>query len=118
MNDQTLVLIEKLAVKLGTTSEYLWGIMLRKARLAVITDLLQYGLVILACIGCYYLWKFAVRKVNGDDNWDFEFYWIPGIISGVLLLFLIAIFFSFPNTFYALFDPEVWVLTEILNKIK
>ena len=58
MNDQTAALLQNLANKLGTTSEYLWGILLRQATLSGTTDLIQYAIL---GVLTYFFYKCVLR---------------------------------------------------------
>jgi hypothetical protein len=116
MNNEIVNALEALATKLGTTSEYLWNILLRQAPITAVTDLIQYAFTVFVCI----LWikkaKVFVAKISNDD-WEEE-HWIWIILISVILgIFAIAAFFSFPNTIYALVNPEYWALDRILFRL-
>jgi uncharacterized RDD family membrane protein YckC len=105
MNNEITSILETLATKLGTTSERLWNILLKQAPITAIADLIQYALITFVCV----LW---IRKVKIftdkilDGDWD-EDNWIWIItISAMLGVFVIVAFFTFPNTIYALVNPE------------
>jgi amino acid transporter len=114
MNDQTAVVMQKLADKLGTTSEYLWSVLIRQAPLSGITDILQYAIIAI-CVFVYWRWVSSdKRDFSGcGDSW-------PGaLIVGIPLLFLVVVvFFWFPTTIYAFANPEYWALDRVLHAIK
>ena len=116
MTNETMNAIEILANKLGTTSEYLWGVLLKQAPISAITDLIQYALIIFAC-------TFWIKKVKtfadkiSDGEWEeTSWAWI-GVVSVILGIFVVCAFLSFPNTFYALVNPEYWALNKLLLKL-
>jgi len=114
MNDQTAVLLQNLANKLGTTSEYLWGVLLRQATISGITDILQY--IIIAVAGfAYYRWATSKNRDfgPGGDSWP------AALVIGIPLAALVVIsFFCFPTTIAALVNPEYWALDRVLSAIK
>lgn len=117
MNNEIASVLETLATRLGTTVEYLWDILLKQAFLSAVMDLIQYVVIIFACI----LWIKKVKVFSAkisDDDWKEEnWIWIA-IISTILGLFVVAAFFSFPTTFYALVNPEYWALDRVLSELK
>ena len=117
MNDEIISALETLATKLGTTSAYLWGVLLKQAFLSAVVDLIQYILIVFVCI----LWIKKVKVFASkilDKEWDeINWAWI-GIVSAMLGAFVIAGFLSFPTTFYALVNPEYWALDQILSRLK
>jgi hypothetical protein len=122
MNDQTIKLLRDLADKLGTTSEHLWGVLVRQAPISAITSLILF-------VGfCGFLvWSFGFIKNKTTDQivgeqrtraeWDSEGVGIPAwIIWG--LMFVLGVGFSFPicyDAICALFNPEYWALKQIIK---
>ena len=116
MTNEIAKTLETLAQKLGTTSEYLWGVLIKQAPLTGIVDFVQYIIIILAC----YFWarnlKTFTTKIS-DGDWKEE-HWIWIIITSLILgIFVIAAFLSFPNTIYAFINPEYWALDLLLFKL-
>ena len=116
MTNEIAKALEALAQKLGTTSEYLWNVLMKQAPLSAIMDFVQYIIVVFAC----YFWiknlKVFTAKILSND-WEEE-HWIWIIVISLMLgIFVIAIFFSFPNTIYAIINPEYWALNLLLSKI-
>ena len=50
MNEQLVKLLDDLSKKLGTTSEYLWGVLIRQAHVSATTTLLYFIIGIIAWI--------------------------------------------------------------------
>ena len=113
--EQMAKTLELLAAKLGTTTEYLWGVMLKQAPISAIMDFAQYLLLILACV----FWFVAVKiiKVKVKSGWDERLYLWVIVTAALLVLLLIVAFFRFPTTFYALIHPEYWALDQILDRL-
>ncbi len=119
MNDIT-PLLEQLATKLGTTTEYLWAAMLRQAPIDGVVWIIQTVFVVASVFVLRSLSLVTCRKIQSDD-WD-----ELGIIFGALLvlgwLFIlilcVVIFFNISIILAAFFNPEYWALDQILSKLK
>lgn len=116
MTDELAKALEMLAQKLGTTSEYLWGVLLKQAPLTAITDLIQYTIIIVSCIIWYKMTKIINAKVLNYDLGDEHLIWIV-IVWVILAISIIVVFFSLPNTIYAIFNPEYWTLDKLLSEL-
>ena len=113
MNEHTAALIQNLAAKLGTTTEYLWSVLIKQAPINAATDVLQY---IAAGFLAYFYYKWATSDKRDYDEFGQMFAALG--VGLPLLIILIAIFFCFPNTITALVNPEYWALKEILSAVK
>lgn len=69
MNEQTAKLLEQLASKLGTTSEYLWNILLKQAPIDATVTLLQ--TLFLFFVG-WGLWKVHKKLIPSDLINEFD----------------------------------------------
>jgi hypothetical protein len=109
MNQETLKLIESLAIKLGTTSEYLWGVLLKQARVEAIFS----GLI--AILSLVSVFAFALTLFLKRDDWDG-----PILAICFMLSFLSVLFFILSVAFFvpAFFNPEYWALQQILGGLK
>jgi hypothetical protein len=122
MNEQQTKLIEQLAMKLGTTTEYLWGIMCRQAQIDAIISIILVGVAILGSIALV----IAVRKIYNDLGRDAVWirdghdYIIPVMFWLCVgwLAFDIVTMFSISNIVTALSNPEYWALEKIMEMIK
>jgi hypothetical protein len=117
MDKQTTKLLEKLANKLGTTSEYLWEVLLEQATVQGFTILFLLLLVILSGIFLYkinkYFWK---NEYYGDL--DITAIDVVMIIAGIVwLVVCIAVILHIPEMIYAFVHPEYWALQEIIKQI-
>lgn len=124
MNETTARLIEQLAQKLGTTSEYLWRVLLKQAAIDATVHLFQF--VILILVG-WFLWKIHKRlmKKPADSKYCDTYYEeygevaaIPMILGGlvfvILLIFCVTNFSVIINGY---FNPEYWALQKVLDSI-
>lgn len=122
MKNQTTELLEKLAVQLGTTAEYLWSVLLVQARISAITDLI---FLILAILSGYFLYRTHRYLSQGTKDMHSIYYGkgeavvIPMIIGLIIwIIFFFIMFFSIGNIINGLFNPEYWALNKILNSIR
>ena len=115
MNENTTKLIEQLATKLGTTSEYLWSVLLKQAWISSITDLVLYFIFI-----CFFVFSYKYTKHTFNDNNKREDYQVAvTVISWVVSVILVVIMLScIENTVSALFNPEYWALNKVLSSLK
>jgi hypothetical protein len=107
---ELIPVLEKLAGKLGVTTDYLWGVMIKQASITAVTDIIQY---IVITIVSYLVFKKAIKYNWNSDKFPF----IP-IAAGFMGIMVIMVFFAFPNTLTALINPEYWALDKILSAIK
>ena len=122
MKNQTTELLEKLAVQLGTTAEYLWSVLLVQARISAMTDLI---FLILAILSGYLLYRTHRYLSQGTEDAHSIYYekeeavMIPMIIGLIIwITFFLVMFFSIGNIISGLFNPEYWALNKILNSIR
>jgi hypothetical protein len=115
MDDKTLQAVTALANKLGTTAEYLWGVLVKQAPLSGALDLVVLTAWAAACV---WVARFVGRKTSGDrPEWNDEFdrglAWIGvGIVCGLTAL-IGGLVFSDAMT--AIVNPEYWALRQILK---
>jgi hypothetical protein len=125
MNKETLDLVNKLAEKLGTTVDQLWLVLIKQARVEVITSLASIVLVWMILIAAFVvLYKNTKTPPATEENkypepkWSDEWSFIPWCFWGVFTV--IAAFYSvdeITNSITTLMNPEYWALTQILNRI-
>lgn len=124
MNDNTTKLIEQLAQKMGTTTEYLWGVLLKQAPVSSTVTLIQVILVVLFGI---FLYKTHIRlsKKNPNNKYEetgYEKYEagaaIPMIILSVIFIVLaLSSFCCIEDIINGYFNPEYWALDRILSSL-
>ena len=124
MDDKTLQALTALAEKLGTTAEYLWGVLLKQAPITGVVDLL----VCAGSVAGVVVWaKFVARKTTKPARTDDDPYptaeWSDeaGVglawISVVIAVFsVVGMLGSEMSTIVAAFaNPEYWALRQILK---
>ena len=122
MNTEITDLLTTLADKLGTTSEYLWGILLRQAPISATVILIQIIFTVLSGIFLWKLHKYFAKET--DENYSMYDRSNGGlealiIIFSVLTLIIgIVSFFQIENVLNGYFNPEYWALDKILNTLK
>jgi len=124
MNDNTTKLLEQLAAKFGTTTEYLWRVLLKQAPIDSTINLIQIGLVML--FG-WFLYKTHKRLMKKDGEGDYaKTYYekyeagavIPMVIGAIVFaIFFLASFFCIPDVINGYFNPEYWALDKILSSL-
>lgn len=122
MDDNTSKLLEVLATKLGTTTEYIWGILIKQAHVSAITDAISLSITILCGIILYKLHKYFVKK-DKDYNNLYErsdelltiLMCVLTIIWAIILVIQTLCIGDIVNGFA---NPEYWALDQILSKCK
>jgi len=110
MNKETIELINRLADKLGTTAEHLWGVLIVQARINAYEDI-----AILAFWGAAsLLFSLLFWKANKDE-WEYT-----DVIVGVWIVVLICAgiygLMAVPEIITCLANPEYWALQQILPR--
>lgn len=119
MNDQTAKLLEQLAGKLGTTSEYLWTVLIKQAPVDATITLIQSVLVLIAGVA---LCRAHLYFLNDDNKVSYynlrEGLAIPMIVVSVVwFILLIGCFLLFESIINGYFNPEFWALDYIMGKL-
>jgi transcriptional regulator with XRE-family HTH domain len=118
MNESTTQLIESLAAKLGTTAEYLWGVLLNQAAVSATISLL-FAVTSITYLTIYLRWLIAKVKADELDILDYEKNVAMSMFGGaVAILSFVTIGFALPNIITGYINPEYWALQEILKHIK
>lgn len=122
MNEQTATLVTQLAAKLGTTSEYLWAVLLKQAPVQGWIMAVEY-IVTFAVI--YAVWKWR-DSLSAAIKWCFEegegsailcFIGL-GIVGIASTVWLIACMFGITDIITAFVNPEYWALKQVLAAVK
>lgn len=115
MNDQITILLQKLSEKLGTTSEYLWGVLIKQA---YIDATISTVIFLIACLGCFLIFKLH-KKFSREEKYDEDFL-PPAMVIGSFIWGLITIitFCTFVSDLSGFFNPEYKALRQILSSLK
>ena len=111
------VLLEQLALKLGTTVEHLWGVLLRQAPISGTVNIIISVTVIIISV---FFVRLAIVKTKGPDaEWDEEGAFLIWVVALIIAFGSSAIVFaSIKNIASAFLNPEYWALNELLTAIK
>lgn len=122
MNEQTMKLIDQLAQKLGTTTEYLWSVLLKQAPISAITDLIFVAFTIFVGFVIYKVHKLLLSENDGENSIYYnleEAAVVPMIfVSIIWAIMFIACLFSIGNIINGFFNPEYWAFDKILSSLK
>jgi len=120
MNENTTKLIEQLAQKLGTTSAYLWSVLIKQAPIDATITLIQ---VIIIIITGSVLYKAHKRFCNDDNKISYynqeEILVFPMFVVAIIWgVFVIASFFCIGDIINGYLNPEYWALHHVLDCLK
>lgn len=126
MKDQNNLLFEKLAEKLGTTTEYLWQILIKQAFVDSTITLIQVILVILFGFFLYKKHKQLCKEKEYTPNHletGYSYYGekaiFPMYIGAAIFVILIIISFCLLESIYnGFFNPEYWALNKALESLR
>ena len=123
MDDKTLQALTTLAAKLGTTAEYLWGVLLRQAP---ITGAINLALMAAWVATAVFLIRLVRRKTTTPAKTDedrypsaewsgegADFAWAGAV--GFALLTALIVGCALSGVVGALLNPEYWALKQILR---
>lgn len=124
MENETNKLIEQLAIKLGTTTEYLFGILVKQAYYDSLISLFQFLLLGIFIFIFYKIHKklSLVKEYNGYERTGYCYYGESATLSmfsigAILVILTVICFFYLPSVINGFINPEYWALEKILNKI-
>lgn len=126
MNDQTLQMLQRLADKLGTTTEMLWGVLLKQTLIEGAACAVY--IAVFSALSIIAL-RFVIKKTTPvkrypDDRyptaeWSEEgafFSWAAWAIFTVISTFIVCE--STSELVTIIFNPEYWALKQILSVLK
>lgn len=117
MNDATPQALTALAAKLGTTAEYLWGVLLKQATITGVIDVF-WGTVLFA-ISVLALWIVYYRVRCDSPTWEYDEGTLITIRAFVTTIAGICIPLGaslITRGAIALTHPEYWALQRALGK--
>lgn len=122
-NQNVTQLIEKLASKLGTTTEYLWSVLVKQAYVSSIIDIvvsivlvvISY-LVIKGILKAYKKEQEECSRSSYYSSMDNPLFMLGCIFGGIFILvsgFIILV--NIGNIITGLTNPEYWALNKVLS---
>lgn len=119
MNDHTQEIIAKLAEKLGTTAEHLWGVLVTQAPITAATDtigLLVCGVALL--LGFFFALRTMRRANESSSLMGLEGAIITWIVWGFFcFVFLVTFFCTIGGIVAGFTNPEYVALKELLRSL-
>lgn len=110
MNEYTTQLIEELATKLGTTSEYLWGVLKLQAPLYSLT----YAILGVLLIGGYLIVFNLLNKIKDNQPRII----IKAILTAFFIILLTTGLAELPLALAGLFNSDFWALNYVLQYVR
>ena len=126
METQVTQLIEKLAAKLGTTAEFLWGVLVKQAQVDAIVATLFVAFTI-CYVWAWFVLHITFSKKHDENGYEKNLYdkhdtelSVPMAFAGFVgAIFVLAVFFSaIPMAVSGFVNPEYSALQRILTTIK
>lgn len=111
MNDQIMEILRALAEKFGTTTEFLWSIMVKQSYVYGVTFIV--GLVASAVFVA--AWNYAAWKINDRDNADWEIalgfgkFWGVVFAAAWMMIFLCSLI----DITTSLVNPEYFAIKQV-----
>lgn len=115
MNDETIKLVRDLADKLGTTTEHLWGVLVKQAAINASLTLVWnlFALIIFIILG-YYIPR-VIKKAADTDSEELSFaLLIAAVALGVVcIVWICSIPGSISSIMSGFYNPEYWALNQL-----
>ena len=113
MDENTLLILQTLATKLGTTVDFLWATLIKQAPIDG-----AFYLLLLAFLGAIGYGLFRWAKYNLQSNID-EIVWVPYGVATIFYLIAAIIALGYgPVAFSGFFNPDYWALKQIIGTVR
>ena len=118
--EQVTKLLEQLAIKLGTTVEYLWQVIINQAQVQIQINEIWMTYQMIAAIICGIFLVLTVLGLKFSDDYDAKMgFGRLAFISFVLGVIFIAFYVgNYTENITLRTNPEFWALQEILKNFK
>lgn len=116
MKDLTL-LLSQLAEKLGTTTEYLWAVLIKQAGICIIQDCFFIVISILFIIGYILYVKYFIKNYQKlyDNDEEYGHGVITVILGCIAIIAIFVIMVGVEEIITCVYNPEYWALNQILK---
>jgi len=112
--------IDALALKLGTTAEHLWGVLVRQAYVESMTN----AILLIASWAAAALWtKWLLKSrratiADGDDDWTMGQIISVTILGFYMVILLIATYGNADAIVSGFINPEFFALSKIMRGLR
>ena len=113
--EQLTPLLERLAAQLGTTTAYLWGVLIQQARVEAITG---FSWAVGIPVALYFMRKRYLVWIKDTDLDPFD---EPFARAAFWIMFAVLVGiagYNFNVAIVAAINPEYWALQRILESVK
>lgn len=120
MNEQTIKLLEELSTKLGTTTEMLWGALIKQAPISSATSVLWVFLMFAVTLTIIVItWRLNKKynNPNNDTKDDGEIGFLTGCCVVLTIVTLAVWGCEIPNMLSGFLNPEYWALQQLLQQL-
>jgi len=112
-------LLAKLAEKLGTTTQYLWGVLIKQASVEIYIFISIFVLTVIGVIITTLLLKYTQKYWDEEDTPAIAWF---SLTLGIVCAFetVIGLVYSLTNiadVITSIINPEYWALQEVLKSI-
>lgn len=124
MKEQTQEALVALAEKLGTTTEYLFHVLVSQARYDVLISVIQLAFCVAFVWATIKLHVKFMKPIPGNAGYTYynkyeEGLSIAMVFAGIMCLIMIFCFLAGLNDLIsAIFNPEYWALRQIMHLLK
>lgn len=111
IDDKAVELLEQLAIKMGTTADQIWEILIQQASVAGIFDILMslFFVSISMILGYISLW--FSREIKDDADAVFP---MLGFATVTLLVCVVSLAFAY-GAATAFLNPDYWALKQVIG---
>lgn len=114
MNDRTTQLLQQLAEKLGTTTQYIWTVLVNHARISAVFSIIECFI----CLSVIIFTGFMYKKYKSVGTANEIFITAAILLTIISIVALFGIVLSVRNIINALLDPKYWALEHIIDLIR
>jgi hypothetical protein len=115
MNEQLVNTLNTLALKLGTTAEMLWEVMMKQAPIYAMTSTF---VIVLSGVLFFFLYKFFKKNEWFADEIDENpfMFLVSTVLAIAVACYGVLVLTTIPSIIYAIFNPEYWALMNLLGR--
>ena len=110
--------LDALAAKLNVTAQYLWGVLVRQARIEAVGDIALMLFLSGLTYGAYRIFKFMAAKIKAENFPDEWMFFTQGFLIFSMSVLTIVNIHTAIDILTPLLNPEYWALQQILNVCK